>query len=294
MRERQTDLARDLLSRGYLFDPAIVGNGPILIEDVEGLCPVKLAVRLQQYGMGDPPPEDVQREGAKVALAALDRSTVYQSRDLADSQRERMAAEFREAIESGAYVSFRWLILIDRPSDWRMPPDPGSLKREDMERFTDPEDYKTIVLYHLGGLADIGALRPIIPQPEETGDITEDRPSYWLWMGRFLGDDPDELSSSKFDPDNAEEMLAQAEAWFCGESDSDNDDGDQDTPTDDPFRSPEWFGAKLANRLRKAAAPDRKTKRVRSVKHDGVKLYSVNDARKWWPNDVPALDTTGK
>ncbi len=56
---------------------------------------------------------------------------------------------------------------------------------------------------------------------------------------------------------------------------------------DGEYRPASWFGKVLAARLRQAARPDRKTKRVRSRVIDGVKCYSVNDARRWWPEDMP-------
>jgi hypothetical protein len=35
-----------------------------------------------------------------------------------------------------------------------------------------------------------------------------------------------------------------------------------------------------------AAQPKRKSKRVRTREVDGVKLYSVDDVRRWWPTDI--------
>jgi len=58
-------------------------------------------------------------------------------------------------------------------------------------------------------------------------------------------------------------------------------------PTDGDYRPASWFGPNLYGRLRKAAARGRKTKRVRWIERDKVKLYHVEDARRWWPDDVP-------
>jgi hypothetical protein len=56
----------------------------------------------------------------------------------------------------------------------------------------------------------------------------------------------------------------------------------------DAYQPVGWFKKGMAGRLRKAAsATGRKTKRVRTQKIDGVIFYSVADARRWWPNDVP-------
>jgi hypothetical protein len=53
------------------------------------------------------------------------------------------------------------------------------------------------------------------------------------------------------------------------------------------FRPATWFPKGLAARLRQAASKKRKGKRVATQKIDGVVCYSVEDARRWWPNDVP-------
>jgi hypothetical protein len=275
MRKRIESLCRELLSKGYLIDPAIEGNAPCFFEPIIGLCPVKLAATLSQYGIGQPPPVEVQREGAKAALAWLDRDAVYQSRDLADSERERMAAEYRATIKSGTHVEHTWHIVIARPYDWREPANLCSLRREDMDRFSDSE-YKTIVLYLLGGLADIGALRSIIPQPEETGDMVQDLPPYLLWRGRFLGDDPDELSPSRFPPEAAEEMLAFAKARFIRE--------DQNGDESSNWRDAVWFKDATeegiyADLLRRA----RKDGRIQGQLVNGRWRYSPEKVAELWP-----------
>lgn len=53
------------------------------------------------------------------------------------------------------------------------------------------------------------------------------------------------------------------------------------------FRPASWFSKGMAARLRMAAAKGRKTKRVSTRLFDGVVMYSVSDARRWWPEDVP-------
>ena len=56
--------------------------------------------------------------------------------------------------------------------------------------------------------------------------------------------------------------------------------------SDGGFRPACWFPPNMQSRLRKAAAPDRKTKKVRRCFVDGVACYCVDDARKWWPDDM--------
>lgn len=56
--------------------------------------------------------------------------------------------------------------------------------------------------------------------------------------------------------------------------------------SDADFRPASAFPKGLASALRMAAAPGRKTMRVRSKKIDGVKCYSWTDAMHWWPNRI--------
>jgi hypothetical protein len=59
---------------------------------------------------------------------------------------------------------------------------------------------------------------------------------------------------------------------------------------DTEYQPAAWFpNAKkmMGARLRHAASKNRKTKRVATRTVDGVVFYSVADARRWWPSDVP-------
>ena len=59
--------------------------------------------------------------------------------------------------------------------------------------------------------------------------------------------------------------------------------------TADPFESARWFTSCTkvkAGTLRHAANAKRKTKHIRSTVVDGVTLYSVQDAERWWPDDM--------
>lgn len=71
--------------------------------------------------------------------------------------------------------------------------------------------------------------------------------------------------------------LNAAEQVILGRTNGDTDD----------YRPASWFPKGMADRLRQAASPNRKGKRVRARTIDGVKCYSVADARRWWPSDVP-------
>lgn len=57
-------------------------------------------------------------------------------------------------------------------------------------------------------------------------------------------------------------------------------------PDDSNFRPASAFPKGMASRLRMAARPERRSKRVATRRIDGVVCYSMNDARRWWPDDV--------
>jgi hypothetical protein len=218
MYDRERTLARDLLSKGLLRDPVAMHNGPCLPVRVEGLCPPDLAKRLEKYTAGAAVPADLEREGAAAALAAFDRDEIYQRGNLTDEESEAMAAEYRAAIAARTHVSFSWLVVVSRPADWREPADPYALDlipflpkpaetgdpRRDMAAYaawryaandgdSSPEeselarfsedDYRTIALYRLGGLANSG-----------------------------------HLDTSKIPPDVAEQMLGVVERWVLVEA----------------------------------------------------------------------------
>ncbi len=220
--DRERRLARELLARGLLFDPKARGNSPCLLVQVQGLCVVDLAERLGNYGNGDAMPRKLEREGAAAALAALDRSAIYQVGNTPDKQRKVMAAEFRTSIAAKTHVEFGWKIVVSRPADWQEPADPKSLDRADLERFAEA-DFRTIALYRLGGLADVGALRPIVPKPKDTDDMVRDVGAYVAWRFRFPINDKDRdqnqppLSVRALPPDVAEQLLNDVESWVKGE-----------------------------------------------------------------------------
>jgi hypothetical protein len=223
MEDRERRLARELLAKGWLFDPKARDNRPFFSAWVNGLCPVALAKRLGKHGWGDVMPRKLEREGAAAALAALDREVIFKARDLPEKKREAMVAEYCAAEAAKTHVSFRWRIVVSRPADWQEPADPRSLDRADLERFAEG-DYRTIALYWLGGLADVGALRPFVPKPENTGDGVRDAGVYAAWRYRFPIDNAHwdqtqpPLSVQALHPDVAEQLLADAEAWAKGEA----------------------------------------------------------------------------
>lgn len=225
LHERKLHLARELLANGCLFDRKCNDNEPCLMVRVEGLCPGSLANRLARHGRGSALPRDLEQEGAAAALAALDREVICQARELPEKHREAMWAEYQASIAAGTHVGFTWRVIVVRPDDWQDPADPHSLDRENLERFTD-SDFRTIALYWLGGLADVGAIRPIVPKPKGTGDLYRDVVPYAAWRARFPIDDhhwdhiQPPLSVHKLPPIVAEQLLDSVEMWVKREADA--------------------------------------------------------------------------
>lgn len=52
------------------------------------------------------------------------------------------------------------------------------------------------------------------------------------------------------------------------------------------FRQIAYFPEHMQERIEKAGRPDRKRKRVEVRVEDGVRLYSLSDVWKWWPDEM--------
>jgi hypothetical protein len=223
MHDRARRLARDLLSQGLLVDPRAKDNGPCLFVPFEGLCPVALAKRLEEHGGAGRMPAELERDNAAAALAALDRDSIYQAHDLPKSEKQEMAKEYKAASDAKTHVRSSWCIAVSRPVDWQEPADPQSVERADLRRFSEAE-FRTIALHRLGGLADVGALRPIVPEPNNTGDSMRDRATSIVWRSRCPIDKQHQeenqppLSVRALPPDIAEQMLDSVETWVKAEA----------------------------------------------------------------------------
>jgi hypothetical protein len=250
MHNQERGLARDLLVKGFLSDPEEEDNTPCLFVPVRGLCPVVLADQLAKFNRPLKMPRELELEGAKVALAAFDREEEYSADCGTDEQLAAISAHNRAAIDAGTHVWFSWTIVVLRPGDWQHPPDPGSLDRVDLERFSHP-DFLTIALHRLGGLADVGALRPIVPEPKDTGDRLHDLPRFFAWRGRLpvehehLDHSQPPLSVRKLPADVAEQLLHDVETWAEGEARK----HDESLTSREPSVSPH-----LLDQLQRAAA----------------------------------------
>jgi hypothetical protein len=209
---RKRQLARDVLKSGRLTDPKLRQGVRRLVIIEEGLCPIELA----KYRVGKRPESRREVKAlADVVLAAMDKRDEFES--AVPSRQEQISAEYIAAITAGTHVCAQWDIEVACPKDWKIPPDPHSLERVDLARF--PEDeFRTIAFYHLGGLADLGAVRLLVPRPQE-GRGMAGVPEYAAWKYRHptqdgidaVDPDPD---PTFLNPNIAEQMLDHVEAWF--------------------------------------------------------------------------------
>jgi len=208
---RELQLARDVLAGGHLSDPRTRDNSPCLIVKIIGLCPTALSKQFKHHAPGKLSIE-LEQEGAAAALAALDRDTVYQARNLPRTKAKAMAQKYSATIKAGTHVDYSWHVVISRPADWEEPANPHSMSRLELERFSD-EDFRAIALYRLGGLADVASIRPIVRTAESTGDFVRDFANYASRRHRLPIDDDDwelnlpDLDPSMLPPEFAEEML---------------------------------------------------------------------------------------
>ncbi len=211
MRTREWDAARALVASGRLRDPKLTADSPHGRVKVQGLCPKGLAERLGGCRSAKVP-LDLQREAAPVVLAAMDRHAIYQWPGLSRHVRNRWAREFKSALKAGSHVQFTWWILIAPPVDRCEMVNPATLDADSLGSFSD-DDYRTIALYRLGGLADLGSTRPLVRCPPETGNFDEDMAAYSAWRARFPIDPLDwdcvapPIDPLFLPPDVAEQMI---------------------------------------------------------------------------------------
>ncbi|NUQ68780.1 MAG: hypothetical protein HUU18_10950 [Phycisphaerales bacterium] len=284
-RARERTLARELLSSGRIVDPTIDANSRVLSVIVSGACPVALANRLRNHRRSDAMPRNLERESAAASLAALDREDLQREHEPSASDCVDNATMHAAKIAS-THVPFMWKIVVPLPDNWQEPINPFSLERSDLERLAEA-DFRTIALFRLGALADVGNVRPLVAKPNETGDKERDFVAYAAWRSR-LPIDNDQLEKNEPVPDTralppyiAEQFMGNVETWASGEAAKRISDDNAE------YRPASWFSKSMPSRLRQAASKNRKSKRVATRKIDGVVCYSVADVRRWWPRDVP-------
>lgn len=221
--ERERQLARGVLAQGRLYDAKAKGDPDCILVLVNGLCPIELATALEKAGSSDSLPIDLNQRNAAAALAALNRQSIRQARDLPAGEQASMAKQDKAALDAGTHKFVSWSIMVARPADWQEPVDPHHLSRAALSRLSD-RDYLMLALHRLGGLADVGAIRPIVPKPEDTDDSDRDLWAYHVWRSRFPIDprseenDQPRLSPEVLPADVAEQLLSHVEMWVTEEA----------------------------------------------------------------------------
>jgi len=226
----------------------------------------------------------LERESAAAALAALDLEDLQRDHRPSVKQRGKKATK-SAAKHASAHVPFTWRIVVPLPDNWQEPNNPFSLERTDLERFSEA-DFRTIALFRLGALADVGNVRPLVAKPNETGDMERDFVAYAAWRSR-LPIDSDQfdknmpvLDTRALPPYIAGQFMSYVETCAKGE------EVNPPKVPNDEFWPATSFRKGIATRLRHAASQKRKTKRVTTKTVDGVVCYSVADVQRWWPSEV--------
>lgn len=214
--EQERSLARRVLLNGQLRDRRARGKRAQLVVQINGICSKRTAERLAKRRRTAALPKGLEKAGAGAALQALDYSSTLVA--LSNAERARKSNNIRAALRTGKFVKFTWRVVVAQPATWDEPVHPGSLDLDDLSRLTDNE-YLIVSLYHLGGLVDAGATRPVVPRPPRTDDCVRDAAALTAWHERLPIARRDRESAcpplcpAAFPPEIAEQMLAHVEAW---------------------------------------------------------------------------------
>lgn len=166
---------------------------------------------------------DRRRLCAAAALEALDMESAYEPESGPQRRRSDLAGVAGIPATSPTHELFTWRVPVAQPHDWHDHPDPRSLRVSQLEQFPESE-YRTIALYRLGGLADAGALRPIVPRPKSTGNLVADAAAYAAWRSRLpihddhLDDVRPPLCVRALPPDIAEQLFEGLVSWASAEA----------------------------------------------------------------------------
>lgn len=229
-RRRIRDRARSILRRGLVVDPSPALKRRCDHVVIHGLFPMHMVERMQRINPLHPKraasadrkwwAEGGQKRLAKAMLQAMDWDERFQARETSEKARDAMRRQHRARKRKGNVEAAEFFVWFVPPPRMPLPPDPRGLKPSELSRLSD-EEYMTVALHTLGGLADMRAGRPLVPPPPERGTRSSHRrPDYSrnieqidhaVRFPRELGEDrpmdgaPD---PHQLDPDVAREMLA--------------------------------------------------------------------------------------
>lgn len=153
--------------RGLMEDPEIHSGDPTRAVVVVGLYPVAVCQReLEQERLPAAKRSAAfLKTVAGLVVAAVERDLVYQDREKTLAERERMAAEWRSKKQSGKFVEVRRRFEVKDVGYLKRIPDPYSEDPAKL-RLWKGADWRMICLDRIGGLADLGAVEQVIPEPE--------------------------------------------------------------------------------------------------------------------------------
>lgn len=301
-RHQQRDRARSILRRGLVVDPSPALEQHCDHFGIHGLFSKPIVERMQRINplcLGRAASADRkwwatggQQRLAIAMLQAMDWNERFQSRETSAKQREAMRRQHLTRKRKGKVEGAEFFVWFVSPPSRPLPPDPRGFEPSELSKLTD-EEYLTVALHTLGGLADMRAGRPLVsPLPARSAGSSRDRRDYSAIINqvehaarfpRELGEDrpmDGEPDPNQLDPGLAREMLGFVISRFRVSV------GPRD------YKPASYFGKRLGARIRKATAPGRVTKRVRFIVAARVKYYSEGDVRRLWPGDFDAATGT--
>jgi hypothetical protein len=300
------DRAARLLKKGRLGDPECLGPTAGRSQRLVIACPCDdaLAAELADWRTGTNMPPALRKRCARLALQQL-----IATGAIAPGKGDRESSRGRAPTSKATQV-VKIPIVLTRPKRERANPDPRSLDLDHLRQFTG-EASIAIASHWLEVLAHAGSIQRRLPEAARTGEALVDNMLALVVAKERanLGAADASLNPEMLTPDIAEEFQEQVdawareeaarrgEAWACStvdEGGSEVASGSPSSPSNHPtsdgledkFYLPSVFPCKMAARVRMAARPGRKGRRVRvQLGPNGEKLYSLKDCMQWWPHD---------
>lgn len=276
--QRSIGLARQVLLRGHVRDPDLTEHHDIMFVKVTGECPSDLSAQLNGL-KGVHPSGELEKESAAAALIALDKMPKYQ-KGLEESESVALLAGDSWAIDTNSHVMASWLITVIRPAEWLEPINPNSIEIDDLASLSD-EDFRTIAIHRLGGLADHCSARPIMTEPVLDADSSENAIEAYrrfaLWQLRFpfadeAGPGFGGVTAAAEAADLYNQFLSSIET-FCGLV----------AEIGTRYWLQNQFPEGMDTLLRESAASRRVSKKIFRFNFSGKWYYDVEQARRLWP-----------
>ena len=180
----ECQLAAEVLATGRFRDGRLRPVDEPVVVQFWGLCAARFVLHANRSDCIDGG-RDFESDCAGEALRALISYPSFVASNANDPG--NASADLRTdtvlALTSGSHVWREWMVFCARPAGWIEPRDPGTNDRETLASFSDAER-RTIMLYRAGGIADRGAVEPIVSRPKPTGSVSDDLLREDLWERR--------------------------------------------------------------------------------------------------------------